>query len=88
VTPANESGGAVRLTVVAPLELAGAKHSGRSGGQNSLVFLPMQPEQCTELTLVVLEQRGSAESADGREVESSSLGVDDRGLRRLAGDVN
>jgi hypothetical protein len=50
VTSANESGGAVGLTVVAPLELAGARRFGRSGGQNSLIFLPMQPMRCVELT--------------------------------------
>jgi hypothetical protein len=79
VTPANESGGTVRLTAVAPLELAGARRSGCSSGQNSQVFLPMQPEQCGELTWAVLEQRGSTESAGGSEVDFSSLGVADRG---------
>jgi hypothetical protein len=88
VSPANESGGIVRLTVVAPFELGGAQGSDRSGGQNSPAFLPMQPERCGELTWAVLEQRGSAESAGGNEIDSSSLGVDDRGVTRSAGDVN
>jgi hypothetical protein len=88
VTPANESGGAVWLTVVAPLELAGARCSGHFVGQNSPAFLPMLPERCGELTWVVLEQRGLAESAGGSEVNSSSLAVDDRGLWRSANDVN
>jgi hypothetical protein len=88
VTPANESGGAVWLTAVAPVEVTGARGSGRSGGQNSLAFLPMQLERCRELTWVVLELRGSAESADGSKVDSSSFGGDDRGLRRSVGNVN
>jgi hypothetical protein len=88
VTPANESGGAVWLTAVAPMELAGARGPDRFGGQNSPAFLPMQLERCGELTWAVLEQQGSTESAGGSEVDSSSLGVDNRGLRRSVGDVN
>jgi hypothetical protein len=59
MTPANETGGEVRIMAVAPLELAGARRSGHSGGQNSVIFLPMQPEQCGELTWAVLKQRGA-----------------------------
>jgi hypothetical protein len=88
VTSTNDSGGAVWLTAVAPLELAGARGSGRSSGQNSSAILPMQPEQCGEHSWAILEQRRSAESADDSEVDSSSLVVKDRGLRRSASDVN
>jgi hypothetical protein len=48
-----------RTTDAAPLELAGARQPEHSGEQNSLSFHPMQPDQCGELTWVVLEQRGA-----------------------------
>jgi hypothetical protein len=88
VTSTTDSGGAVWLTAVAPVEVTGARGSGRSGGQNSLALLPMQLERCRELTWAVLELRGSTESADGSKVDSSSFGGNDRGLRRSVGDVN
>jgi hypothetical protein len=61
------------------LELARARGFGHSDGQNLPAFLPMQPERCGAFTRAVLEQRGSAKSAGSSEVDSSSLGVDDRG---------
>jgi hypothetical protein len=49
-----------RMIVSSPGRDMHARHvcpggSGRSGGQNSPTFLPMQPERCGELTWAVLE---------------------------------
>jgi hypothetical protein len=49
-----------RMIVSSPRGDMHARHvcpggSGRSGGQNSSTFLPMQPERCGELTRAVLE---------------------------------
>jgi hypothetical protein len=46
-----------RNTVVAPLELTGARQLEPSVQQNSESFCPTWPERCGELTWIVLERR-------------------------------